>query len=165
MGGSKHVTKGMIKSAIKEFKKREHKSFDEIVKMDFPQLYQIFDAINVELAKVFDLLDKLFTAIDKGTDIFADQVDKGLTRLAEDLDMAMGFMFKGLGQLFAPFEFHPHKKPQLDAWMSAPKAIDFKELSQVVAPPQPHFNDFGLGDLNRVFGAPQFPRFGDFKLF
>lgn len=151
----KHIKKNTIKTAIHAFRKREHLKFKEIIKMDFPELYKIFSDINVELEKVMEILNQIFDAIDKIMDQFVGTVNGVMDGFTNEVEHTLDSVGAGISGVFAPPK-HSWKPEFLQ-----PQVPEFNQLP----PKKQPFQDFGFNDLDRVFQAPQFPQFGEFKLF
>jgi hypothetical protein len=157
----KHIKKSTIKSAIHAYKKREHLKMEQIIKQDFPQMYKIIHDIQVELENVMELLNNLFDWIDKSTDVVMNEVDGAINGVVGEISDTFDSIGAGVSTMFGG--------GAKDDWIThppMPTKIDFNALGQqdTLAKLKP---DFGLPDLDQVFGAPHFeaPRFPHFDQF
>jgi hypothetical protein len=157
----KHIKKSTIKSAIHAYKKRNHLRWEQILEQDFPQMYKILHDIYVELENVMELLNNLFEWIDKAMDTVGNEVDGAINGVVGEISDTFDSIGSGVSGLFTG--------GATDDWIvhpPMPAKIDFNKLGQQNIMPKLK-TDFGLGDLDQVFGAPHFegPRFPHFDQF
>jgi hypothetical protein len=139
----KHIKKSTIKTAIHGFKKREHLKFKQIIKQDFPQLYQIFKNISDELENIMVFLNKIFDYVDKSMDEFTKDVSEGLDKLTNDVSNTVDSIGSGIDGLFKP-------SGQTWGFNKQPQEIVAGKKFQRKAEKFLH-PDFGMNDLNRFF--------------